>query len=179
MGSSYHCGGKEPFLRFSQASKYVQHMYLWRFMLYSYRHQRFSLALYSPRRDLKVTVTSKQEQQEKTASEDLPDMVMQQGSQNHRYDASISGHSLQPQGYAQGYAPPPQFHHTQAYQSAYQSAPGAHWQQQQQRSPKEEEEGVDEERPSTGITYRGGWEVATGERRVCVSVQVWSTAVLL
>jgi hypothetical protein len=27
MGSSYHYGGKEPILRFSQASKYVQHMY--------------------------------------------------------------------------------------------------------------------------------------------------------
>jgi hypothetical protein len=43
MGSSYHYGGKEPILRFSQASKYVQHMYLWKFMLYSYRHEHFFL----------------------------------------------------------------------------------------------------------------------------------------
>jgi hypothetical protein len=38
-------GGKEPFMRFSQASKYVQHIVLWKFMLYPIGMKRFPLVL--------------------------------------------------------------------------------------------------------------------------------------
>jgi hypothetical protein len=55
---------KNPLLRFSQASKYVQHIVLWKFMLYLYLYARFLLTAYSPRREPKATFTSNFEQQQ-------------------------------------------------------------------------------------------------------------------